>query len=315
MGPLVSIVIPVYNGANYIREAIDSALAQTYENIEILVINDGSRDDNETENIVLSYGDKVRYCKKENGGVSSALNVGIANMRGEYFSWLSHDDLYTLDKIEKEINALGNHGVDNALVYCGDDQINKDSVRIKKAKKRKGIRFGLNAWHKSLNSMLRHGSYNGCALLIPKKVLDEVGGFDEELRYCQDAKMWAQIFLTKVDLIYIKDTCCSNRIHGGQLTQKGRALFHSDSEKIAQTLANQIANTGEYAKKLMFSYAYHNAVLGNAGVVKICYDESKEKKLIGPLKKVRIFFAGIYGKIRPTIRKIYYKLFKKVKTN
>ncbi len=65
--PLVSIVIPVYNGSNYLREAIDSALAQIYRNIEVLVINDGSRDDGKTEAVALSYGDRIRYFAKENG--------------------------------------------------------------------------------------------------------------------------------------------------------------------------------------------------------------------------------------------------------
>ncbi|MDR1982842.1 MAG: glycosyltransferase family 2 protein [Holosporaceae bacterium] len=90
--PLVSMVTPVYNGSNYMREAIDSALAQTYKNIEIIVVNDGSTDN--TEDIALSYGDKIRYFKKENGGVASALNLAIENMKGKYFSWLSHDDAY-----------------------------------------------------------------------------------------------------------------------------------------------------------------------------------------------------------------------------
>ena len=75
--PKVSIVIPVYNGANYLGEAIDSALEQTYENIEIIVVNDGSTDDGATREIALSYGDRIRYFEKENGGVSSALNLGI----------------------------------------------------------------------------------------------------------------------------------------------------------------------------------------------------------------------------------------------
>lgn len=68
--PLVSIVIPVYNGSNYLQEALDSAVAQTYKNLEIIVVNDGSTDD--TENIALSYGDKIRYFYKENGGTSTA---------------------------------------------------------------------------------------------------------------------------------------------------------------------------------------------------------------------------------------------------
>ena len=88
MNPKVSIVIPVYNGEDYVNEAIDSALAQTYENCEVIVVNDGSTDN--TEAIVKTYGNKIRYFSKENGGVSSALNVGIEHMEGEYFQYLPH---------------------------------------------------------------------------------------------------------------------------------------------------------------------------------------------------------------------------------
>ena len=98
--PLVSIIIPVYNGSNYVKEAIDSALAQTYKNIEVIVVNDGSTDN--TEKIVKSYGDKIRYFYKENGGVASALNLAIENSKGEYISWLSHDDVYYPNKIQEQ---------------------------------------------------------------------------------------------------------------------------------------------------------------------------------------------------------------------
>ncbi len=73
----ISIIIPVYNGSNYLRHAIDSALRQDYPNFEVIVVNDGSNDNDETEKITLSYGDKIRYFKKENGGVATALNYGI----------------------------------------------------------------------------------------------------------------------------------------------------------------------------------------------------------------------------------------------
>ena len=75
--PLVSIVIPAYNASNYLSNAIDSALAQTYKNIEIIVVNDGSKDDGATRKIAESYGDKILYFEKSNGGSSSALNYGI----------------------------------------------------------------------------------------------------------------------------------------------------------------------------------------------------------------------------------------------
>jgi len=101
--PFVSIVIPVYNGAKYLSDAIESAINQTYPNIEILVINDGSQDNNATDKVARAYGNKINYYTKENGGVASALNLGISKMKGEYFSWLSHDDWYLPDKIRKEI--------------------------------------------------------------------------------------------------------------------------------------------------------------------------------------------------------------------
>ncbi len=75
--PNVSIVIPVYNGANFLAEAIDSALMQSYNNIEVIVVNDGSCDDGKTEAIANSYGNRIRYFHKENGGVATALNLGI----------------------------------------------------------------------------------------------------------------------------------------------------------------------------------------------------------------------------------------------
>ena len=114
--PKVSIVIPAYNASNYLAEAIDSALAQTYPNVEVIVVNDGSKDDGETERVALSYGDKIRYFLKENGGSSSALNMGIVNMTGEWFSWLSHDDLYLPEKLEKQIEFMYSLGIENSLL-------------------------------------------------------------------------------------------------------------------------------------------------------------------------------------------------------
>ena len=92
--------------SNFLREAIDSALAQTYDNVEVVVVNDGSTDENATEEIAKSYGDKIQYYHKVNGGVASALNLGIEKMKGSYFSWLSHDDKYEKTKIEDQVNVL-----------------------------------------------------------------------------------------------------------------------------------------------------------------------------------------------------------------
>ena len=107
----VQIIIPVFNGENYVKDAIESALNQTYKNIEVLVVNDGSTD--ATEKICKSYGNKIQYFYKENGGVSSALNLAISQMKGEFFSWLSHDDLYYSNKIEEQINYINKKKIKN----------------------------------------------------------------------------------------------------------------------------------------------------------------------------------------------------------
>ena len=131
--PQVSIVIPVYNGSNYLADAIDSTLAQTYTNTEVIVINDGSNDGDKTEKIALSYGNQIRYFAKENGGVSSALNLGIQKAEGEYISWLSHDDAYLPDKIQTQIEHLKDTSRDTIL-FSDYEIIDENSNFVRKVK-------------------------------------------------------------------------------------------------------------------------------------------------------------------------------------
>ena len=182
--PKVSIVIPVNNGSNFLREAIESALAQTYRNIEIIVVNDGSDDQGKTEAIAISYGDKVRYFGKENGGVASALNVGIREMRGEYFSWLSHDDVYYPTKIEAQIQYLRNHKKDAVILYSDYEFIDDMSIFL-----RKKILKDIDP-DKFLVELMISNPVHGCTTLVPKKCLAEVGLFDESLRTAQDYDLW-----------------------------------------------------------------------------------------------------------------------------
>ncbi len=311
--PKVSIVIPVYNGSNFLKQAIDSALAQTYSNLEIIVVNDGSRDDGATEQIALSYGDKIRYIYKENGGVSSALNTGIKSMSGEYFSWLSHDDMYLPEKVEKQVAALCSAGENNTLALCAFKCIDKDGNAFSGKHKAK-LGTGYHSWNDALYHMFMNGTFNGCAFLIPKAVLDVVGGFDETLKYSQDALMWMKIFLSEYNIVGMDEELVCNRVHNGQLTQTGKALFHSDSEKISEKVVPMILSKEKHAKKLLYAYARNSAKYNNKAVVKKCFAASKENKLLGFFQRMKIRFVGMYGSVRPTIRKIYYKLFRKVKT-
>ena len=100
--PKISVIIPVYNGQNYLREAIDSVFTQTYKNYEMIVVDDGSTD--KTWEMIQSYGSHLYGIQKENGGVASALNCGIRHASGEYIAWLSHDDLFLPNKLERQVD-------------------------------------------------------------------------------------------------------------------------------------------------------------------------------------------------------------------
>lgn len=312
--PLVSIVIPVYNGSNYVREAIDSALNQTYKNIEIIVVNDGSRDDGATEQIVLSYGDKIRYIYKENGGVSTALNTGIKNMNGEYFSWLSHDDKYKPEKIEKQIEALNECESKETVIYCRTEQINKSSALIREARKNKCLKYGLNTYDEALCAMFPGGAFSGCALLLPKKAFEVSGGFDESLRYSQDSLMWTKVFFNKFDLLYIPYVGVQSRVHSAQLTQTGKTMFYKDSVTCANEVVPLIIQD-PHSKDLMYNYARYFAKMNCADALDVCMSAIKEHKIFGFGKRAKIKAISFYGKIRPFIRRVYFRLFRRVKTN
>lgn len=214
--PLVSIVIPVYNGKNYMREAIDSALAQTYKNIEIIVVNDGSSDNGETDSIAASYGDRIRYFAKQNGGCASALNHGIANMLGEYFSWLSHDDVYLPEKIEHQIQILELIEDKATIIYGGYEVIDSGSKALYKVKPDSVLPPG--KLDIPLLPLLR-GLIHGCSLLVPKRYFQNIGIFDEALPSTQDYALWFDFFRV-APLHFDSRILIQSRVHPDQGTHK-----------------------------------------------------------------------------------------------
>jgi glycosyltransferase involved in cell wall biosynthesis len=186
--PLVSIVIPVYNGSNFLKEAIDSALAQSYQNTEVIVINDGSNDVGETEQIALSYGDKIRYYYKENGGVASALNLGIMKMKGKYFSWLSHDDLYHPDKISDQICLLNKFNNMPQVIFCNTNIINEKGKLVLETKNSLDVEYISDAIY-----FFKIWIY-ACSLLVSKNCFNKIGGFNEKNKTVQDSEFILTLF-------------------------------------------------------------------------------------------------------------------------
>jgi Glycosyl transferase family 2 len=175
--PLVSVVIPAFNAANTIQETLASVSRQTYENLDIIVVDDGSTDD--TGAIVQRHcrsDPRVRVIRKSNGGVASARNAGIQSSKGTFVALIDADDLWHPTKIAKQMEMLLAGGAEMALVYSPFRVIDVNGKVLTSSRK-----FGANGW-----VLYRHFHINfignGSSILVRKAVLEELGGYDPRLR-------------------------------------------------------------------------------------------------------------------------------------
>lgn len=223
--PTVSIVIPVYNGSNYLRDAIDSALAQDYGRCEVIVVNDGSRDGGRTKAICRSYGNRIRYVERENGGVAAALNTGILEMKGDYFCWLSHDDVFFPNKVSMQIQSICETGnpytiAEANYAFCNVDTGGK-------------VETDFQTYYD------RHWLENGCAwflwcethfsnLLFHRCHFERVGLFLESNMTAQDQDM--QFRLLRGQHTVFSDAVVSLfRMHRASGTNRNRALLFQEN--------------------------------------------------------------------------------------
>lgn len=248
--PLVSIVIPVYNGANYMREAIDSALAQTYKNLEIIVVNDGSTDDGETERIALSYGDKITYYNKENGGCASALNYGISKMNGQWFSWLSHDDVYFPEKVKSAVDLINEKRLtdEKTVVCCGSMSIDAEG---KEVISRKNVSAATTFTPEQKFSIFMGGTaLNGCALLIPKTALEAVGPFRTDYTYILDWMYWVELALKGYSFFEYPDVLVKNRKHRQQVSVQKHNLLDKERQMFALEMIGRFESKEQILQQL-----------------------------------------------------------------
>ncbi|KJH72494.1 glycosyltransferase [Aliterella atlantica] len=183
--PLISVVIPVYNGAKTIKETIESVLQQTYENFEIIVINDGSQD--ETLAIVKSVQDqRIKVFSYPNAGLSASRNRGFARACGEFIAFLDADDLWTKDKLAAQLAAL-QQNPQAAVAYSWTDHIDENSKFLRPA--------SYNSCNGNVYERLLIGNFLVCGsnTLIRAQALTKVGGFDESLNSAEDWDMWLRL--------------------------------------------------------------------------------------------------------------------------
>ena len=227
--PLVSVIIPVYNGTNYLREAIDSVLAQTYTNYEIIVVDDGSTDG--TWEIVKSYGGRVRGIRKENGGVASALNCGIRVAQGSYIAWLSHDDIFLPEKLERQVRFLQEFKQFKACYT--DYYITNATGRILSEIK--------TPWYpreQAIRALFGDMYISGSTMLIEHACFDQVGFFSDSLRYTQDAEMWLRI-IRQFDIGHLPEKLMKQRTHPGQGSVGLKPAHREEIKNLYQWIFNE----------------------------------------------------------------------------
>lgn len=242
--------MPVYNGGSYFKQALQSALNQDYDDVEIVIVNDGSTDGGETESIALEQGARVRYFWQQNSGVAGALNTAIRHATGDYFAWLSHDDLHLPHKTTSQIEYLQKLNRPDACLFSDYDLIGPDGGFIT------NVALPAERIRANPRLPLLNGFINGCTLLIPMWMMREYGPFDETLRYTQDYDLWNRILRDR-DFYHQRETLVQYRIHPGQDSHKPLAVTEGDalwkrmvSDLTETERANLRGSTSRYFKKL-----------------------------------------------------------------
>lgn len=211
---LVTVVIPCYNYGHYLAEAIESALQQTYRNVQVIVVDDGSSDD--TRDVVARYP-TVHYIYQENRGLSAARNTGIRAARGKYIQPLDADDRLDPTSIEKSVKLM-DAGAD--VVCPGQKEFGE------------GSRFYTRDTKKfSLAHFLEHNRIH-CASMFRKKAWADVGGYDERMDVgYEDWDFWIRMLAAGyVDIRAINEPLFFYRLHGGSML---RGMKHKHAEVVA----------------------------------------------------------------------------------
>lgn len=207
--PLVSIIIPTYNRANFLPQTIKSALQQTYQNTEILIIDDGSTDN--TKQIVKKIQNKYKKIKyfwqKNSGGAAKPKNKGIKKSKGDYIAVLDSDDEYYPNKIEEQIKIFKTKQSKKLMAvgsYAKEIYMDTKEERV----------FKVPNYKEPLKELLKHDYMgSGSTMMYKKKLFDKIGHFDENLKSGQDAEMRIRIAVNGFGFHFAQKPLFKYKIH------------------------------------------------------------------------------------------------------
>jgi glycosyltransferase involved in cell wall biosynthesis len=213
--PLVSVVITAYNYGHFVTEAVDSALAQTYRNVEVLVIDDGSTDD--TRQRLQPYGDRIRYHYQENQGLSAARNTGIRLARGEFIAPLDADDLWHPRKLEVQMRVFerrpevglvaARQREDYPSSWCATDDAPRQEI--------------------TLEDLLVNSCFGPSTVVLRRDCLGDATPFDPALRSVQDRDLWIRIAAGH-PIVRIELPLVYYRLHGNNMSRAAQRMEYEE---------------------------------------------------------------------------------------
>ncbi len=245
--PLISVIIPVYNGEKTICETIYSVLNQTYINLELIVVNDGSLDS--TLNLISNIKDlRLKVFSYKNAGKSISRNRGIDKTNGEFISFLDADDIWTPDKLELQLKAL-QANPQASVAYSWVDYIDEDGEFFRDGNH---ITINGNAYEQML---IQNILENGSNPLIRKEALTEVGYFSESLKHAEDWDMWLRL-AARYDFVTVPYPQILYRISSKSSSTNVLGMEKVCLEFIEQAFINAPASL-QYLKRKTLATLYH----------------------------------------------------------
>lgn len=245
--PIVSIVLPVYNGERYLSEAIESILAQTFPSWELIIVDDCSTDG--TPAIIQSYTQKdnrIRYIRNEvNKKLPASLNVGFSHARGQYYTWISDDNRFREDALKIMVDVL-DHNSQIDLVYCRVQQIDKE-----------GNLVGPLALPQQSAFLYCTNVILAC-FLYRRAMHETLGGYDEELFLVEDYDFWLRAY-RQFSFKHLKSAPYFYRVHESSLTATRNREIRERAYRIIRREATQ-PQLGPYKKICAFTGLFFNNV-------------------------------------------------------
>lgn len=249
----VSVIIPNYNYERYLAETLDSVLAQTYPDIEVIVVDDGSKDGSRA--VLEQYRNYITAIFQQNSGVSAARNNGVAASSGEFVAFLDADDAWLPKKIEWQVERFW-ADPELGLVHVGVDEVDADGHSL--VKRLEGVEGSVGP---ILLQLKREGVLGGgSGLMVPRRVFDEVGGFDTRLSTSADWDLFYRIS-ERYRVGFVPEILLQYRVHSSNMHANVSVLEHDMKLAFSKAFA---APSAEVAEIKRFAYgALHQMLAGS----------------------------------------------------